>query len=72
MTHITEHYSEKEGESDSSKDGRIHFLVSWDSISISNFLSDDGIAVGIESSGGFSDWNLLELRCRLYDADSGL
>lgn len=70
MADITEHDSEEEGESDCCEDSRVDLFIPWDTIGICDFLSDDGIAVGIESSGWFIKTKLLYFWCRRDHFDS--
>jgi hypothetical protein len=64
MSHVTKHNSEEERKSDCCKDGRIHLLITRDSVSVSDLLCNDSVAIGIKGCRWFGDRELLELRRR--------
>lgn len=55
MSHIPKHHPEKEGKSNTSKNGGIHLLISGDAIRVSDLLCDIREGVGIERSWRFVD-----------------
>jgi len=72
MSHVPKHYSEKERKSDSCENGWVHFLVTRDSVGVSNFLSDNSVAIGIKGCGRFGDRQFLKLGSWQNSADSSL
>ncbi len=60
MSDIAEHDSKKEWEGDSCEDWWVDLLIARNTVSVSDFLSDDCVWVGVEGGRWFSDVDLVK------------
>ena len=67
MCDVPKHHSEKEGEGDACKNGRIDFLVHRDTICVDNLLEAPSEVIGLDEGRGRNVVlkELLEISCRV-------
>lgn len=69
MSHVSEHDPEKKWESYCREYSRVNLLISWNSIGVSDLLSNRSVAVYFESCWRFCQGQLLNLRSWLNHLD---